>query len=152
MITEGKIEEKKEKENSRDIRLHTREDNPAVHVPLQLQEVEKKFRELLYKSEKCWQDLQKSRDEIWKKNLTKSKVDLFIDSLGVKSGVYFVPTMILRIITDSITIHSTIIWLFRDRDTLNKLFAFVFSKLASLNSDYVQYLNQIRYGNRESHG
>ena len=57
--------------------------------------------------------------------------------------------MILRIITDSITIHSTIIWLFRDRGTLNKLFAFVFSKLAFLNSDYVQYLNQIRYGNRE---
>src|SRR5690242_4333558 len=44
MITEGKIEEKKEKQNSRDIRLYVREDNPAVYVPLQLQEVEKKFR------------------------------------------------------------------------------------------------------------
>ena len=67
-----------------------REDNPAVYVPLQLQEVEKKFRELLDKSEKCLANIcRKSRDEIWKKNLTKSKVDLFIDSLGVKSGYTF---------------------------------------------------------------
>jgi hypothetical protein len=40
MITEGKIEEKREKENSRDIRLYVREDNPAVYVPLQLEAIE----------------------------------------------------------------------------------------------------------------
>ena len=107
MITEGKIEEKREKENSRDIRLYVREDNPAVYVPLQLEGIEKIFRELLDKSEKSWQDLKKWRDEVWTKKLTQSIIDSFIESLGVKSWVDFVPTMILRIITDSITIHST---------------------------------------------
>jgi len=150
MITEGKIEEKKEKQNSRDIRLYVKEDNPAVYVSLQLEEIEKIFRVLLDKSEKCWRDLKKRRDEVWKRKLTPSIVDLFIESLvGPKSLVYFVPTMILRIITDSITIHSTTIWLFRDRDTLNKLFAFVFSKLASLNSDYVKFLTNIRHSHSE---
>jgi hypothetical protein len=152
MITEGKIEEKREKENSRDIRLYAREDNPAVYVPLQLEEIEKIFRKLLYKSEKCWQDLKKWQDEVWTKKLTTQSIaDLVIESLGVKSWVDFVPTMILRIITDSITIHSTTIWKskFRDRDTLNKLFAFVFLKLASLNSDYVKFLTNIRHNHSE---
>jgi hypothetical protein len=150
MITEGKIEEKREKENSRDIRLYVGEDNPAVYVPLQLEEIEKIFTDLLYKSEKFWQGLKKWQDEVWKKKLEKLTADLFIESLvGPKSLVYFVPTNVLRIITESITIHSTTIWLFRDRSTLNKLFAYVYSKLASLHSDYVKYLNQIRYGNCE---
>jgi hypothetical protein len=149
MITEGKIEEKKEKQNSRDIRLYVKEDNPAVYVHLQLEEIEKIFRDLLYKSEKFWQGLKKWQDEVWKKKLEKLTADLFIESLvGPKSLVYFVPTNVLRIITESITIHSTTIWLFRDRGTLNKLFAYVYSKLASLHSDYVKYLNKIRYGNR----
>jgi hypothetical protein len=95
MITEAKIEAKKEKENSRDIRLYVRDDNPAVYVPLQLEEIEKTFRDLLDKSEKFWQGLKKSQDEVWKKKLEKLIVDLFIESLiGPKSLVYFVPTMI----------------------------------------------------------
>jgi hypothetical protein len=152
MITEGKIEAKKEKENSRDIKLYVRENNPAVYVPLQLEKIEKIFRELLDKSEKYWQGLKKWQEEVLKKKLEKLIVDLFIESLvGPKSLVYFVPTMILRIITDSITIYSTTIWIskFRDKNTLNKLIAHVFTKLASLNSDYVKYLNNISYGHRE---
>jgi hypothetical protein len=152
MLTEGKIEAKKEKENSRNIKLYVRDDNPAVYVPLQLEEIEKIFRELLDKSEKFCQGLIKWQVGVLKKKLGKLIVDLFIESLvGPKSLVYFVPTMILRIITDSITIYSTTIWIskFRDKDTLNILIAHVFTKLASLNSDYVKYLNNISYGHRE---
>ena len=126
MIRERIIDYKKERENSRNIKLFVKEDNPAVYVPLQLEEIETTFKKLLDKSEKYyWQH----------------------ESLaGVIADTYNGPTLIFRLITDSITIHSAMIWIdkFRDKDTLNKLLNDAFMKLASLNKHYVKYLNSIR--------
>jgi hypothetical protein len=44
MIKERIIDFKKERENSRNIKLFVEEDNPSVYVPLQLEEIETTFR------------------------------------------------------------------------------------------------------------
>src|SRR5918995_3220973 len=144
MIKNKIIEDKKEKQNSRDIKLFVKDDNPAVLVPLQLEEIEIAFDNLLSKSEKRQQEIQESIDEEWK----TFKFYMYIKSLiGAESLVYFGPAMILRIVIDSITLHSTIRWIgkYGDKSNLNKLFTEVFKKLASLNIRYIDYLNNIHY-------
>ena len=71
-----------------------------------------------------------SEDEMQK----KSSVLTCLLNLLLGLNLWCISTlMILRIITDSITIYSTTIWIskFRDKDTLNKLIAHVFTKLSS---------------------
>jgi DNA-binding MarR family transcriptional regulator len=141
MIKEGIIDSKKERENSRNIKLFVKEDNPAVYVPLQLEEIETAFKKLLHKSERYyWRHIAKKLEE--ESNL----YSFFKLQYGVNADIYNGPTFIIRLITDSIMIHSTMIWIdkFRDKDTLNKLLNDAFMKLASLNKHYVKYLNSIR--------
>jgi hypothetical protein len=102
----------------------------------------------LNKSKPYWEDISKQRINA----LKELNVDLLIELYGgTKSLVYFVPTMILQMITDFITIHARTIWINKiaDKDTLNKLFGIVFMKLASLNSDYVDYLRSIHHSHPE---
>jgi hypothetical protein len=99
----------------------------------------------LDKSKPHWEDISEQRLNA----LNESNIDLVIELFfkGTRSLVYFVPTMILQLITDSITIHARTIWINKiaDKYTLNKLFANVFMKLASLNSHYVKYLKSIHH-------
>ncbi len=101
------------------------------------------------KSKPHWEDIRKQRLN----TLNESNIDLIHELFfkGTKSLVYFVPTMILQMITDSITIHARTIWINKiaDKDIINKLFTIAFMKLASLNSDYVEYLNSIHYNHLE---
>jgi ribosomal protein L17 len=120
-----------------------------VYVPQQLEEIETTFKKLLDKSKPHWEEISEKRLNA----LKESNVDLIIELFfkGTKSLVYFVPTMILQLITDSITIHARTIWINKiaDKYILNKLFANVFMKLASLNSDYVKYLKSIHHSHPE---
>ncbi len=134
--------------NRRNYRLYVDRNNPSISTPQQLDDIEKRFKILLNKSETHWTQLQKTMD----KALKDSEIDLLIklfEVLGLRP--YFVPTMILQIIADSVSIHSTIIWIskFRDKEALNKLLANVYIKLASLNSDYLSYLRNIHHGHLE---
>jgi hypothetical protein len=143
-IKKNIIETRKQKKNSRDIKLFVREDNPAVIVPPQLEEIEIAFNNLLSKSERMWLDKQEIIDEEWK----TLKFNLYIESLvGPESLFYFAPTMILRMVIDSITIHSTTRWIgkYADKSNLNTLLTDVFIKLSSLNIRYIDYLNNIQY-------
>ena len=144
MIKDKIIEAKKEKQNSRDVKLYIKEENPAVYVPIQFEEIEMAFHKLLDKSERKWQELQQSISNEWK----TLKFDVYLGSLiGADSILYFGPTMILKILIDSIAMHTTITWTSRDGDNsnLNKLFTEVFKKLGSLNIRYIDYLNYTRY-------
>jgi hypothetical protein len=141
MIKEGILDSTKERENSRNIKLFVKEDNPSVYVPLQLEEIETAFKKLLHKSERYyWQHIDKKIEE------ESELYSFFKLHYGVDAGIYNGPTFIFRLITDSITIHPTMIWIdkFRDKDTLNKLLNEAFMKLASLNKNYIKYLNNIR--------
>jgi ribosomal protein L17 len=133
---------REEHTNKRDHKLFVDSDNPLIFIPNQLEEIEKTFKTLLDKSKPHWEDISEQRLNA----LKESNIDLIRELFfkGTKSLVYFVPTMILQMITDSITIHARTIWLNKiaDKDIINKLFANVFMKLASLNSDYVDYLNK----------
>lgn len=143
-INDKIIEAKKEKQNSRDVKMYIKEENPAVFVPLQLEEIERAFHKLLTKSERKWQELQECIAKEWK----TSKFDVYVGSLiGADSLLYFGPAMILKLLIDSIVLHTTTTWASKDGDNsnLNKLFTEVFKKLGSLNIRYIDYLNYIRY-------
>jgi hypothetical protein len=143
---EGVLQDRKR--NRRDHRFYVDANNPLVLIPKQLEEIETTFNKLLNKSKPYWEDISKQRINA----LKELNVDLLIELYGgTKSLVYFVPTMILQMITDFITIHARTIWINKiaDKDTLNKLFGIVFMKLASLNSDYVDYLRSIHHSHPE---
>ena len=140
---------REEHTNKRDIKLFVDFNNPLIFIPKQLEEIETTFRKLLDKSKPHWEDISEQQLNA----LKESNIDLILELFfkGTKSLVYFVPTMILQMITDSITIHARTIWINKiaDKDTLNKLFGIVFMKLASLNSDYVDYLRSIHHSHPE---
>jgi hypothetical protein len=140
---------REEHTNKRDHKLFVDSNNPLIFIPKQLEEIEKTFKTLLDKSKPHWEEISEQRLNA----LKESNIDLIRELFfkGIKSLVYFVPTMILQMITDSITIHARTIWINKiaDKDIINKLFANVFMKLASLNSDYVDYLNSIYYNHLE---
>ena len=135
---------REEHTNKRDHKLFVDFDNPSILIPQRLEKIETIFRKLLDKSEIHWQNIKKGQTDAFFELNVNVLDELF---KGPKSLVYFVPTMILRMITDSITVHATTIWInkFDDRDALSKLFTDVFMKLASLNIDYVEYLNNIHH-------
>jgi predicted transcriptional regulator len=133
--------------NRRDHKFFVDINNPLFSIPQQLEEIEAMFKELLDKSKTAWRNIDKRRF-----NATATNIDLFFAlTKGVKSWVYFAPAVILRLITDTITIYSTTIWInkFRDKDTFNRLLTNVFMKLASLNGSYVEYLNEIQHSRPE---
>jgi hypothetical protein len=81
-------------QNRRENKLFVNLDNPAVYVPLQLEEIYIAFKNLLDKSERKWQDL----EEIIEDEMKTLKLNVFIKSLvGAESLLYFVPTMVLRV-------------------------------------------------------
>jgi predicted transcriptional regulator len=128
--------------NRRDHKFFVDVNNPLFSIPQQLQEIEQAFRNLLNKSEKYLQRMDKQK-------LTPDL--LFEYATGYYITMYLWPAFILRIITDSLLQHSTTIWItkYRDKNTLNQLFTIVFMKLLSLNSDYAKYLKNIRRGDIE---
>ena len=115
--------------NKRDHKLFVDSNNPLILIPKQLQEIETTFKKLLDKSKPHWEEITTQRLNALKE-LKELDIDLIRELFfkGTKSLVYFVPTMILQFITDSITIHARTIWLNKiaDKDTLNKLFTIVF--------------------------
>ncbi|HEY6667698.1 MAG TPA: hypothetical protein VI033_00955 [Candidatus Nitrosopolaris sp.] len=150
LLKEGVV--KDESTNRRDYRLYVDRNNPSISIPQQLENIEKRFKNLLNESEPYWTQFEKTMDKASDKVAYDSDPDLFIELItatGLRS--YSAPTMILQIISDSIIIHSTTIWIskFHDKDALNKLFANVYIKLASLTSHYLSYLSNIQYGHLE---
>jgi hypothetical protein len=137
LLKEGVV--KDESTNRRDRRLYVDKNNPSVSIPQQLRDIEKRFKNLLNKSEIQLQNTPAKDFDI----------DYIIELLevgGLRS--YFVHLMILQLIADSVIIHSTTIWInkFRDKDALDRLYAYVYTKLASLNSHYLSYLSNIQHG------
>jgi hypothetical protein len=112
-------EVKKEQSNKRDHRLYVEIDNPAVFVPQQLDELEKKFKNLLEGSKK----------EYFKKPPQDDKY-LFTSY----HPFYIAPFLLLHMIIDSYVIQSTLIWprKIQDKQGLAKIYTIIFSKIASM--------------------
>jgi predicted transcriptional regulator len=150
LLKEGLV--KDESTNRRDYRLYVDRNNPSISIPQQLEDIEKRFKNLLNKSEPHWTQFEKTMDKALDMIVYDSNVDLFLELIKTHgSRSYSAPTMILQIISDSIIVHSTTIWIskFHDKDALNKLFANVYIKLASLTSHYLSYLSNIQSGHLE---
>jgi hypothetical protein len=101
---------------------------------------------LLKSSDAKWQDVRNSEYKTFDKaQKDRDLIPTYVQQLIqlTSPDTYYAPLLILRIIVYSVTENSMVGWIkiIRDEDTLNQLISDAFSKVAYLNSCYIEYLN-----------
>lgn len=145
MIADGMVETKKEKPNSRDIKLFVKETNLLVAVPKQLEQFDKAFTVLINKTG------QKIMELVIAKPLSKQldiSNDPFVNLssqqtfqlLDIKLTIFF------RLI-DSILLQSLIIWpkQIKDKKILKELYFSVFSKIVDMALKFSEQHNDASF-------
>jgi hypothetical protein len=141
LVEEGLVRVEKERSNSRDLKLFVDKNNPLVLIPQQFERIESIYNVLLNRFQNFYDSRFKMMDD--SPDNIDVRVSAFTDFFTYPLDQ--LPTIILRIISDSVTFHSQMIWpnKIHDEDSLRKLLVKSYMKLASLSMDNIKFLNAI---------